>query len=185
MELKDLTITDYFNEVTKKTSTPGGGSVLALVNESAASLILMACNFTLDKKGYENVNGQILNFTKKTMLLKENSHSLIDEDAKAFSQLMNAFKSKNTELISNASFKAAKVPLDLLKISDQLILIAKDIIKIGNKNLSSDVQIAYDLLKASLKGTLHHININMSSIIDNKQVNEIKIYLKEREKYDL
>ena len=53
MIFNEKTILDYTNNVSERSSVPGGGSVLALVNELSASLLLMVARFTLNKKGYE------------------------------------------------------------------------------------------------------------------------------------
>ena len=71
MKLSDLTINEYFDLLSSKKSVPGGGSCLGLVLEASCSLGLMVCNFTLDKKGYENVQTEI--FFLKEELNQDNS----------------------------------------------------------------------------------------------------------------
>ncbi len=168
MELNSLSIKEYINAVSNKTSVPGGGSVLALTNELAAALLLMVCNFTISKKGYENVHDRIERLIKEISLIKDNCHELINEDAISFNNLMLAFKSKNEDNISIAAIDAALTPYKLLKISKSLLKFADEIKLIGNSNLISDAEIAYELIKSSIPGTLHHIQINLKSIKDEK-----------------
>lgn len=182
MELKSLSIEEYISSVAKKSSVPGGGSVLALTNELAAALLLMVCNFTIDKKGYENSYTRITELIKLVTSIKEECHDLIDEDAIVFKELMNAFSSKDEEKISICSIKAAMTPYKLLKNSELLMQYAKEIMTIGNKNLVSDAEIAYDLAKSSISGSLHHIKINLSSIKDDDVKNMLEKEIKEREK---
>lgn len=181
MEFKNLKIEEYIKEVSKKSSVPGGGSVLALVNALAASLLLMVCNFTIDKKNYEQHQNRLIQLINNIAKIKDECHQLIDDDTKAFSELMTAFSSKDKEMISKCSYQAAYVPYRLLKNTDQLIEYAKEIILIGNKNLISDAEIAYQLLKSSIDGSKKHIEINLNGI-DNPNDKEIfEKFLLERE----
>ena len=166
MNFKDKTIAEYINNVSERTSVPGGGSVLALVNELSCGLLLMVSRFTLNKKGYEEIHEKIIEIISVLEESKSELHDLIDEDAIAFSSLMEAFSSKNEDLISKASIEAAIVPQSLYFEAKKLIAIAEELIKIGNKNVISDAQIALDLSKSTLNGCLHHVEINLSAIKD-------------------
>lgn len=180
MDFKTLTIEEYANEVAKKSSVPGGGSVLALTDELAASLLLMVCNFTKEKKGYEDHFRRIEFLMEKVNMIKKRCHDLIDEDARAFKDLMDAFSSKDTMRISNASINAALIPHELLKCSQLLIDYAEEIILIGNKNLISDAEIALDLIKSTINGSLHHIEINLSGIKNESIKNKLLRVVEER-----
>ncbi len=186
MKLKDLSISEYTLKVSEKSSTPGGGSVLALTNELAASLLLMVCNFTINKKKYEQYQEEIKNYIVRINALKEDCHNLIDEDAIVFDELMKAYSIKDKELISKCSINAALIPLVLLTNTDHLIEYAKRLIEIGNKNVVSDAKIALDLLCGTIKGSLHHIKINLASILDDEVKNNLENEVLEREKaYEL
>ncbi len=173
MEYKNLSIKDYVEEVAKKASVPGGGSVLALVNELSSSLLLMVCNFTIDKKGYETQQRRIKELIRAISIIKDDCHNIIDDDANAFSALMKAFSNKDKQEIAKYSYDCAYVPFRLLKNALSLIDFSKEIIEIGNSNLKSDAQIAYDLAYSSLKGCKHHIIINLDSIDDKEKKDEL------------
>ena len=64
MSFQKLTIEEYQLQLESKKSTPSGGSALALILETAASLCLMVCNLTINKKGYEEVRYQIEEYIK-------------------------------------------------------------------------------------------------------------------------
>ena len=53
MSFQKFTIEQYQEELGSRKSTPSGGSALGLTLETAASLCLMVCNLTLNKKGYD------------------------------------------------------------------------------------------------------------------------------------
>lgn len=173
MEYKNLSIKEYVEEVGKKASVPGGGSVLALVNELASSLLLMVCNFTIGKKGYEINQNRIKELMDEISIIKDDCHNIIDDDAEAFLFLMKAYSNKNKQEITKYSYDCAFVPFRLLNNALKLLNYAKEIMEIGNLNLKSDAQIAYDLAYSSLKGCKHHIVINLDSIDDKKRKDEL------------
>lgn len=178
MKFNEKTIIEYTNNVSEKSSVPGGGSVLALVNELSASLLLMVARFTLNKKGYEEQNERMLELIDILESSKRICHDLIDEDAESFSNLMKAYSSKDENEISVCSIKAASVPKSLYLEAKKLIYIAEELILKGNKNVVSDAQIALDLSKSSLKGCLHHIEININSILQEDVKEEFITFIK-------
>lgn len=166
MKFNEKTILEYVNNVSEKSSVPGGGSVLALVNELSASLLLMVARFTLNKKGYEQYYDRALEIIEILEASKAKCHELIDADADAFSKLMKAYTSKNEDKISACSIDAFNVPKELYLESKKIMCLAEELIKNGNKNLVSDAEIAYELAKSSLKPGLKHMEINVDSIKD-------------------
>ncbi len=164
MNYNEKTILEYVNNVSEKSSVPGGGSVLALVNELSASLLLMVARFTLNKKGYEEYNERALEVIDILEDIKEKCHKLIDEDASSFSNLMKAYSTKDNNKISECALEAFLVPKKLYLEAKSIMVLAQELIENGNKNLVSDAQIAYDLAKSSLEHCLKHMEINISSI---------------------
>lgn len=166
MKLNELTILEYSNLLESKKSVPGGGSALALVLELSCSLCLMVCNFTIEKKGYENVTDRVKNIAEEVKEIKNQAHILIDEDGLAYQMVMDAYKTKDASLISKASIYGCEVPFKLFNLTKKCELLCEEMIKIGNKNLKSDAKIGRDLCKAIYEGCLDNIRCNIDSIIE-------------------
>ena len=111
MELLNLSVKDYLDELSKKVSTPGGGSALAIVLSLSASLGLMALNFTVNKKGYEDKQEKVKEYILKFEEIKNVGEKLIDEDAKSYKALMDAYRKKDETAIRKAACYACEVPL--------------------------------------------------------------------------
>jgi len=62
---KEMSIKKFMDETSSDSPAPGGGSIAALNGASAAALIQMVANLTLDKKGYENVQKEMEEIKKK------------------------------------------------------------------------------------------------------------------------
>ena len=177
MSFQKLTIEEYQYLLESKKSTPSGGSALALTLETAASLCLMVCNLTINKKGYEEVYSQVDEYIQDVLKIKEVAKSLMDEDSIAFNSLMEAFKSKNQELIAERAIDSAMVPFRLFNEAKKLQAIAEVLEKIGNKNVQSDAIIAIDLCKAIYSGSILNIKANMPYIQDQKVVEKLNTIL--------
>lgn len=62
----DRSIREYLNLVESGESTPGGGSVSALVSSLGGALTLMTSNFSLDKKYFKELDPKIQEKVKKS-----------------------------------------------------------------------------------------------------------------------
>ena len=68
--IKDKTIQVFLDELASKASTPGGGSVAAIIGAMGAALISMVANLTVGKKNYEAVEGEIKNILVQSEALR-------------------------------------------------------------------------------------------------------------------
>lgn len=166
MKLSDLTIKEYSLLLEEKKAIPGGGSALSLVLELAIDLILMTCNFTIDKKNYESVQDEIKLIKEELLIMKEKTHSLIDEDGVAYNNLMEAYKSKNINQISACSIYACEVPYQLYLLAKNTEKLGIRVSQIGNKNLVSDAFIGVNLTESIYPGCLANIKCNIDNILD-------------------
>lgn len=170
MSFQKLSIEEYQELLASKKSTPSGGSALALTLETAASLCLMVCNLTVNKKGYEPIRNQIIEETRKCMLIKENAKVLMDEDSIAFDSLMLAFKNKDENKIAECATYSAMVPYRLYIEAEKLQRTAEFLKVVGNKNVQSDAIIAIDLCKAIYHGSILNIKANIPYVKDKEML---------------
>lgn len=176
MSFLDLKVSEYLSKVGDKTSTPGGGSVLGLVLSLACNLDMMVCNFTLNKKGYEEVTKEVETLINEINSIDLEAKKLMDEDSISFSKLMDAYRSKDEDKIASSSIDAAMVPYKLFIETKKLEEISSRLCEIGNKNVTSDSQIAHDLCLSIYDGCRLNIEANIRSIKDVevlKQLNSV------------
>ena len=177
MSFQKLTIEEYQLQLESKKSTPSGGSALALTLETAASLCLMVCNLTVNKKGYEEVREQVMNYIETVLKIKEEAKKLMDEDSVAFDALMLAFKNKDQDKIASKAIYSAMVPFRLFKEAKKLQQIAEVLKDIGNKNVQSDAIISIDLCNAIYYGSILNIKANTPYIKDEDVLNTLNTIL--------
>ena len=171
--LTSFSIRQLMDDVSRATPTPGGGSVSALAGSLGASLASMVSNLTIDKKGYEKHKKLHLNSSKLLQKYKDELLILIDSDSKAYDEVIKSFRmskksafdiKKRDKSIYKATYNAAKIPLKILKLCNNVINETYKVILNGNPNSISDAAVANDLLLAASKGACYNILINISDL---------------------
>lgn len=172
---------DFLDSLSSSAPTPGGGSAAALGGALSASLISMVCRLSEDAEELQAV-------LKDSEILKSELTKLVDEDARAFDEVMKAFKlpkgtdeekAERKESIQNALKGAARVPLIVAGRCAQLLKLSSAIAKKCNKNAISDVGVASLLAHASLRSAALNVNINLGSIKDEEFNSEATMELKD------
>ena len=184
-QIKTQTIEKFLEEVASKAPTPGGGAVSAVTAATAAALVEMVCNLTKNeelmtssKKDDISVSDTVItkNLTRAKKL-RQKLLELADEDAAAFEAVMAAFKLKDPgrkEKIQAAFKRAAETPLKIAKLAHEINLLAKEVLRLGNKNAASDAKTAIYLSDAAKKSAIANVEINLGYIKDPKFVDRLK-----------
>jgi len=179
--LIDEPLKDFLDSLSSSAPTPGGGSAAALGGALSASLISMVCRLSEDVEELQAV-------LKDSEILKSELTKLVDEDARAFNEVIKAFKlpkdtdeekAERKESIQNALKGAARVPLIVAGRCAQLIKLASETAKKCNKNAISDVGVASLMAHASLRSAALNVNINLGSIKDEEFNSETTMELKD------
>ena len=157
MRIKDQKIERFLEELASRSPTPGGGAVAALTGTIAASLVEMVVNLTKTKE-IKNLKTKVLKNLRIDLL------KLADEDCKAFDEVMVTYKSKDKEEIKRALQKAIDVPEKTMLLSNEVLKLAKIVLKKGNKNTFSDAKTAIYLAQAAIKSAGENIRINQQSL---------------------
>lgn len=154
--VKNEKIIDFLNRLGSVSPTPGGGAVAALTGAMAASLVEMVCGLT---KTQNLQNSKTQSTQLRLKLLK-----LADEDCKAFDEVMLAYRSKDKGAIKKSLQKAIDVPGKTVLLSNEVLKLAKIVLKKGNKNTFSDAKTAIYLAQAAIKSADENIRINQQSL---------------------
>src|SRR3954465_9938783 len=88
---------DFLNAAAAKQSTPGGGSVTALVGALAASMGEMTLNYSVGKKGLEAYQDELAPALQQLTKARELLIRLMEEDQGAFAAITAARKLPETD----------------------------------------------------------------------------------------
>lgn len=177
---------EYIANVASGDPTPGGGSVAALAGSLGGALTNMVKNLTVGKKAYEElsdeIKSEIIENSNEVEKIVESLSNIVDEDTKAFDEVMKAFKlPKETDeekaarsLAIQEGYKLAlEVPLRCGEKCLRLLTLQEVFSKYGNVNAITDVGVGTLLAYSGLEGALFNVTINLGSIKDEEYKKEI------------
>lgn len=177
---------EYVANVASGNPTPGGGSVAALAGSLGGGLTTMVENLTVGKKAYESlsddVKSEIAENSKEIKELTESLNNIVDEDTRAFDEVMKAFKlpketdkekTERSNAIQEGYRIALEVPLRSAKKCLRLLELQKVFAENGNVNAITDVGVGTLLAYTGLEGALFNVTINLGSIKDEAYKNKI------------
>ena len=166
---------DFFNELSRNSPAPGGGSVSALVGALGASLSSMVASLTHEKKGNIDLKPEMDQIGVDSQKFLKRLLFLIDEDTQAFNNVIASNKlpvdnKKDQEHkikeIEKSNKYAADVPLETAKLCLQVIKLSRKLIKTGNPNSVTDASVAAEVAAAGVKGACLNVMINLKEIND-------------------
>jgi methenyltetrahydrofolate cyclohydrolase len=173
--IKDMTIQEFLDGLASKTSTPGGGGAAAVSGAMGAALISMVANFTVGKKGYEDVEDACKEKLAKSEQLRSDLTDAINDDVDVFNRVMTSYgmpketdeeKAARSEEIQAALKAATDVPLQCAKLCKEVINLSQPVAEKGNKNVISDAGVAVLAGYAGLRSAALNVYINIGGIKD-------------------
>ncbi|SFN38148.1 cyclodeaminase/cyclohydrolase family protein [Proteiniclasticum ruminis] len=186
--LRELSINDFTKVLGEGKPTPGGGAAAALSASLAAALTSMVFNLTIDKKVSKDYPESVVHAMKeareRTDAFREKYLKLMQEDASAFDELMDAFsmakttdeeKSLRKEAIDHSKVKVLEIPKELVQESFAMYDALKIATEFGNKNAISDAGVAAILIHSAIEGAALNVFINLAG----SEVNDENIRMKE------
>lgn len=188
--LKDLTITEFLEQTASSEPLPGGGCTAALNAALAASLTEMVANLTIGRKEFESVDDEMKKIAKTAADMRKKLQNDIDNDAKAYQEVLAAFKlPKNTDgekkqrshAIQQAFKGAATVPLGVARETLKIMDLASRAITAGNPNAVTDGAVAVLAARTAALAAAYNVKINLSAIKDTQFVDELVREIEELE----
>ena len=173
--IKDMTIQTFLDELASKASTPGGGGGAAVNGAIGAALISMVANFTIGKKGYEDVHDEFTSILNQSEDLRSKLTDAIKDDVDVFNRVMAAYgmsketedeKKIRTKAIQSALKEATDVPLACAKLCREVIDLSESAAENGNTNVISDAGVALLAGYAGLRSAALNVYINIGGIKD-------------------
>lgn len=156
----------FVDSVAAPTSTPGGGSVAALVGALAAALAQMVAGLTVGRKKYLDVNDQAAGILDEADSIRRELTAAIEEDSASFEGILAVFRNKELGeeekaiALEAATVHAGEVPLRVARLSRDASKLAKTIATIGNVNAATDAAVGTIMARAAVHGAGLNVKIN-------------------------
>lgn len=182
-KFKETAIEPFLDALASSKATPGGGSAAAIIGAMGAALVSMVCNLTIGKKKYANVEGEMKEVLHKAEALRHKLTGMIEDDVKAFDQVMAAYgmpretdaeKAARDKSIQAALKQATEVPLRCCRAAREVIDLAAIASDKGNLNVISDAGVGVLAAYAALRSAALNVFTN-AKIITDKAFAEAKV----------
>jgi glutamate formiminotransferase / formiminotetrahydrofolate cyclodeaminase len=170
-----LPVERFVDDVSSASPAPGGGSVAALAGSLGAALCAMVANLTVGAQGYQDVSDELSQLAEQAQAVKGDLIHAVDEDAQAFSRVMDAMRLGRATsddrrvrdaTIEEATRNAADVPLQTARLSMRALELASRVASIGQRQAVSDAGVAALMARAAVEGAVLNVLINIRSLQD-------------------
>ncbi len=180
--LVDMDIEDFVNEVSRDSSTPGGGSIAALSGSIGAALSSMVSNLSTGGRRTADIDPILMPVAEEAQELKDDLLKGVDEDTNAFDKYMEAKRmpksteeerKKRKKAMQEGLKHAIEVPMNTAKTSAKVIDLAEKAAEHGKKDAVSDALVAAQMAYSGVVGGIANVKINLGDIEDQEFVDEM------------
>lgn len=180
--LVGLTVKGFAEETSRESPAPGGGSVAAYMGALGAALGTMVANLSSHKRGWDDRWQEFSDWAVKGQALMTTLLQLVDEDTRAFNQIMAAFglpkgndeeKRLRTQAIQEATLHATQVPLQTMQTAYEAFGLCRAMAADGNPNSVSDAGVGALAVHAAVRGAWLNVKINAASLTDGPTANAL------------
>ena len=171
--LTSNTLVEFVDEISSESPAPGGGSVAAYLGALGASLAGMVANLSAHKRGWDERWEEFSDVADKAQSLKESLLFLVEEDTRAFNQIMACYamnkqteaeKKLRNDAIIEATLHAINVPLQVMEKALESMDLIAEMAEKGNPNSVSDAGVAALCARSAVMGALLNVKINASGM---------------------
>lgn len=163
-------VAGFVEQIAAKSPAPGGGSAAALSGAIGAGLLVMVCEFTIGKKGFESVTELLTSTKNRIDALRHLLTRQVDLDTWAFNRfrVANRLPETTTEEkefkareIAESTMATIEVPRQTMQQCLAALSDASIVIQNGNPNTLSDAATGAEMLVAGLEGAANNVLINL------------------------
>jgi len=173
----------FLERLASSSPAPGGGAASAMVSIVASSLNQMVASLTVNKRKYEEYEGEMNSIIEKSKKIDADLRKFMKDDEDAFNEIIKALKMpKNSDeevkerkdKIVEASKGAIRVPWKIASASREVLELALALARHGNRNAVTDAGCAALFAHSAIEGVLYNVKINLNSVKDEEFAREEK-----------
>lgn len=170
-ELTGLSCSSFATELAGRSPVPGGGGAAAYVGALGVALGSMVGNFTTGKRRYAEHEDDIRRMLGTAEEIRLRLVSLVDEDARAFWPLSQAYAipkgdHNRAEVLEEATKHAISAPFEMMLQCRDAIALLEEMGEKGSRMLLSDVGCGALLCRAALEAASLNVFVNTSTLLD-------------------
>jgi glutamate formiminotransferase/formiminotetrahydrofolate cyclodeaminase len=173
--LQRMSLRGFAQDVAADRPIPGGGSVAAYVGALGAALGTMVANLSAHKRGWDDRWETFSKVAERGQFLQDDLLRLVDEDALAFSTILEALRlPKTTEeeqavryaAVQEATRKAVEVPMRVMELAYQSFDVLEEMALEGLPSAATDAGTGALCARAAVRAAFLQIRVNTDSLED-------------------
>jgi formiminotetrahydrofolate cyclodeaminase len=174
-QLATMALADLLDAFASNEPVPGGGSASALAGALGTSLLLMVAGMPKTRSGTPEETADLAAAAAQLRPLRDRLAELADRDSEAYAAVSAALKrpkgspdekAARRAALQEATRQATDVPLETMRTAREALRHAAMVARNGNRNATSDVGVALELLVAAVKGAGLNVDINLGGLDD-------------------
>ncbi len=182
-KFRALSIEGFLDALGSTSHIPGGGAAAAQLGATACALAEKTARITLSNKNYAAVHEDAKRWISVFPEARDILLDLMDEDAKQFQNLMEAYKNFKKEGKSEAEteeamqeifIKAAEAPTQIASLMADLSELFTEVLHKGNKNLLSDSIMAAQFAIGAIHAAILNVRINAKAVHNDFYQHEVE-----------
>ena len=156
---KHYSLQQYLEVLSQKTPVPGGGSAAALTGALGVALLSMVAHYSKGKDQSKTVEDKFQEILKGYKRIRLRLLELVDLDARAYLRVLKSRHTSSKE--KKSALKMAKgIPQEVCQLCYRSVKLMPFLVRRGNKNLISDVEVALELLLAAYNSAFILVKYN-------------------------
>jgi formiminotetrahydrofolate cyclodeaminase len=172
--MHDRTIKDFLEELAARVPAPGGGAAAALHAAQGAALVGMVARYSTGEK-YAEHQETVERIIAESDELRAAALRLAEDDAAAFTAVADAYKlpratdeekAARSAAIAVSLIGAGRPPAAVIALAERVVVLAAELLPVGNPNVISDVAAASEAARAAATTARVNVEINLSGIRD-------------------
>jgi glutamate formiminotransferase/formiminotetrahydrofolate cyclodeaminase len=181
-KLVSMQLNAFADETASESPAPGGGSVSAYVGALGVALGTMVANLSSHKRGWDERWEEFSAAADEGQTLKKRLIGLVDEDTRAFNNIMEAMAyPKSTEeekqlrlkAIADATRYAIEVPLQVMRTAFASFSLLHAMVEKGNPNSITDAAVGALCARTAVLGAGLNVKINAAGFADREYIEKV------------
>ncbi len=173
--LAGLSVAGFLDETASESPAPGGGSVAALVGALGAALGTMVANLSAHKRGWDERWAEFSQWAERGQQLKDDLLALVDEDTRAFNQVVAALglprgtpqeQAARRAALEAANRRAIEVPFRVMQVAHEAFELLQAMAESGNPASASDAGVGALCARAAVRGAWLNVRTNLAALED-------------------
>ena len=165
MDMTEISLREFTEQLASKAPVPGGGGASALVGAVGIALGDMVGELTVGKKKYADVEDEIRALMVRAQDLRVRLLACIEKDAAAFEPLSRAYgipkdDPSRAEVMEACLRDAAGAPMEIFDLCCEAICLEKEFAEKGSRIMILDAATGAALCLGALKGAAVNVRVN-------------------------